>query len=44
MDFGLTQMKVAVKQIFDPVDVIKFEAAIALNAMETRYKQKEYVC
>jgi hypothetical protein len=36
-------MKVAVKQAFDPVDEIKFEAAIVINAIETQYKQKEYV-
>jgi len=36
-------MKVAVKQTFDKVDAIKFEAAIAVNAIETQYKQKEYV-
>ncbi|HLN89778.1 MAG TPA: hypothetical protein VK253_06900 [Candidatus Binatia bacterium] len=40
---GLAQMKVAVKQAFDNVDAIMFEAALALNAIETRYKQKEYV-
>ncbi|MGE5532877.1 MAG: hypothetical protein ACM3UN_00855 [Bacillota bacterium] len=37
------QLKVAVKQTFDPVDEIKFEAAILFNARETRYKQKEYI-
>jgi hypothetical protein len=36
-------MKVAVKQAFDSVDEVIFEAALALNAIETQYKQKEYV-
>jgi hypothetical protein len=36
-------MKVAVKQAFDSVDEIIFEAAIVINAIETQYKQKEYV-
>ena len=36
-------MKVAVKQAFDNVDAIMFEAALVLNAIETKYKQKEYV-
>jgi hypothetical protein len=36
-------MKVAVKQAFDSVDAIMFEAAIVLNAIETQYKQKDYV-
>ena len=39
----LTQIKVAVKQEFDNIDAIKFEAALTLNEMETKYKQKEYV-
>ena len=39
----LTQIKVAVKQEFDSIDVIMFEAALTLNEMETKYKQKEYV-
>jgi hypothetical protein len=36
-------MKVAVKQAFDSVDAIIFEVAIASNAIETQYKQKDYV-
>lgn len=36
-------MKVAVKQAFDAVDAVLFEAALVLNAVETQYKQKEYV-
>jgi hypothetical protein len=36
-------IKVAVKQSFDNVDSIIFEAALALNAIETRTKQKEYI-
>jgi hypothetical protein len=39
----LTQIKVAVKQAFDNIDAIIFEAALVLNAVETQYKQKEYV-
>lgn len=38
----MTEIKVAVKQSFDTVDEIKFEAALALYAIETQYKQKEY--
>jgi hypothetical protein len=38
----LTQIKVAVKQAFDPIDEVIFEAALALNAVETQYKQMEY--
>ena len=38
----LTQIKVAVKQAFDPVDSIIFEAALTLHAIETRNRQKEY--
>jgi hypothetical protein len=38
----LTQIKVAVKQAFDNIDEIIFEAALTLNAVETKYKQKEY--
>ena len=38
----MSQMKVAVKQVFDTVDGIIFEAALVLNAIETEYKQKEY--
>ena len=36
-------MKVAVKQAFDNIDSIMFEAALTHNAAETQYKQKEYV-
>jgi hypothetical protein len=36
-------MKIEVKQTFDNVDAIIFEAALVLNAAETQYKQKEYV-
>jgi hypothetical protein len=36
-------MKVAVKQAFDNIDAVRFEAALVLNAIETQYKQKEYV-
>ena len=36
-------MKVAVKQEFDKIDAIIFEAALTLNEIETKYKQKEYV-
>jgi hypothetical protein len=32
-----------VKQVFDNIDAIIFEAALTLNAVETLYKQKEYV-
>ena len=39
---ALIEIKVAVKQIFDTVDEIKFEAALVANAIETQYKQKEY--
>jgi len=38
----LTQIRIDVKQAFDSIDAILFEAALALNATETRYKQKEY--
>jgi hypothetical protein len=40
----LIEIKVAVKQSFDNVDEIKFEAALAAYAIETQYKQKEYAC
>jgi hypothetical protein len=36
-------MKVAVKQIFDSVDEVMFEAALLANSIETQDKQKEYV-
>ncbi len=36
-------MKVAVKQTYDPVDEIMFEAALVANAKETKTKQKEYI-
>ena len=39
----LIQIKVSVKQEFDPIDAIMFEAALTLNEIETKYKQKEYV-
>jgi hypothetical protein len=39
----LNQIKVAVKQSFDKVDAIMFEAALTLNEIETKYKQKEYL-
>jgi hypothetical protein len=38
----LDQIKVAVKQGFETVDAIIFEAALTLNGKETKYKQKEY--
>jgi hypothetical protein len=40
---ALTQIKIAVKQAFDNVDSIIFEAALTLNANETRNKQREYL-
>jgi len=39
----LTEVKVAVKQGFDTIDAIIFEAALTLNAIETQFKQKDYV-
>ncbi len=39
----MNQIKVAVKQEFETVDAIIFEAAITLNAIETKNKQNEYV-
>ncbi len=39
----MSQIKVAVKQEFDTIDAIIFEAALTLNEIETKYKQKEYV-
>jgi len=38
----MSQIKVAVKQAFNSIDEIIFEAALALYASETRYRQKEY--
>jgi hypothetical protein len=38
----MSQIRVAVKQAFSSIDEIIFEAALALYASETRYKQKEY--
>jgi hypothetical protein len=38
----LNKIRIAVKQAFNSVDAIIFEAALALNASETNYKQKEY--
>jgi len=35
-------MKVAVKQTFDNIDEIIFEAAIVSNAIGTQYKLKDY--
>lgn len=43
MALALTQIKILVKQAFGTVDSILFEAALALNAIETRYKQRQYV-
>ena len=40
---NLDKIKVAVKQSFDTVDAIIFEAALTLNEQATKYKQKEYV-
>jgi hypothetical protein len=39
----MDKIKVEVKQTFDNIDAIIFEAALALNDIETKYKQKEYV-
>jgi hypothetical protein len=39
----LKQIKVAVKQTFDKVDAIIFEAALVINAIETKNKQKDYL-
>jgi hypothetical protein len=39
----LSQIKVAVKQTYESVDAIIFEAALTLNAIETKYKQREYI-
>jgi|WetSurMetagenome_2_1015567.scaffolds.fasta_scaffold71066_2 hypothetical protein len=39
----LEKIKVEVKQTFDKIDAIIFEAALTLNDIETKYKQKEYV-
>jgi len=39
----LTPIKISVKQGFGSVDKILFEAALTLNAIETRYKLKEYI-
>jgi hypothetical protein len=39
----LAQIKVAVKQGFDTIDAIIFEAALKLNAIENKHKQKDYV-
>lgn len=36
-------MNVAVKQTFDNVDEIMFEAALVANAKQTQNKRKEYV-
>jgi hypothetical protein len=42
-ELTLTQIKVAIKQEFDTIDAIMFEAALTVNEIETKYKQKEYV-
>ncbi len=42
-ELTLSQIKVAVKQEFDTIDAIIFEAALTLNEIETKYKQKEYI-
>ena len=39
----MTQIKVAVKQAFDNIDAIIFEAALVLNAAETQV-QTEGIC
>jgi len=39
----LDKIKVEVKQTFDTIDAIIFEAALTLNDIETEQKQKEYV-
>jgi hypothetical protein len=36
-------MSVAVKQTFDNIDEIMFEAALVANAKKTQNKPKEYV-
>ena len=38
----MTQIKVIIKQAFDDVDSVIFDAALTVNSIETRYKQKEY--
>ena len=38
----MNQIKVIVKQTFDDVDSVIFEAALTLNSIDTRYKLKEY--
>ena len=40
---NLDQIRVSVKQGFDVVDAIIFEAALTLYGIETKCKQKEYV-
>jgi hypothetical protein len=40
----LAQIKVAVKKEFDTIDAIIFEAALTVNEIETKYKQKDYIC
>ena len=42
-EITLNQIKVEVKQTYETVDAIIFEAALTLNASETKYKQKGYV-
>jgi hypothetical protein len=41
-DLILPQIKIVVKQEFDNLDAIIFEAALTLNSIETKDKQKEY--
>ena len=37
------KIRVEVKQGFDNVDAIIFDAALTLNQIETQYKQKDYI-
>ena len=37
------QIRIVVKQAFDNVDAVMFDAALILNSIETQYKQKAYV-
>ncbi len=39
----MAQIRVFIKQDFGVVDSIIFEAAITLNALETKVRQKDYV-
>ncbi len=38
----VTQIKIAVKQVYNDIDAVIFEAILTLNAIETRCKQKDY--